>query len=107
MGGGGVCIPFISSLFFVISSLLLISGVGVCARAHVLSHVHLFAAAWTEAHQAPLSVEFSKQAHLRVMPFPPPGTLPDPGMEPHLLCLQHEQAGSLPLAPPRDSQFRA
>ena len=34
---------------------------------------------WTIAHQAPLSVGFSGKSGL---PFPPPGNLPDPGMEP-------------------------
>ena len=30
--------------------------------------------------------------------FPPAGDLPDPGLEPHLLCLLHWQATSLPLS---------
>ena len=38
--------------------------------------------------------------------FPPPGYLPNPGIEPASLCLLHWQAGSLPLAPPgNDSGF--
>ena len=38
--------------------------------------------------------------------FPPPGDLPNPGIEPASLCLLHWQAGSLPLAPPgNDSGF--
>ena len=37
---------------------------------------------WTVAHQAPLSMEFSKQEHWSALPFPPPGDLPDIGMEP-------------------------
>ena len=32
--------------------------------------------------QAPLSVEFSRQEYLTGLPFPPPGDLPDPGIEP-------------------------
>ena len=37
---------------------------------------------WTVAHQAPLSMGFSRQEHWRGLPFPPPGDLPDPGIEP-------------------------
>ena len=37
---------------------------------------------WTVAHQAPLSMEFSRQEHWSGLPFPPPGDLPDPGIEP-------------------------
>ena len=33
---------------------------------------------WTVAHQAPLSMEFSKQEYWSGLPFPPPGNLPDP-----------------------------
>ena len=37
---------------------------------------------------------------LEWLPCPPPWDLPDPGIEPRLLCLLHWQAGSLPLALP-------
>ena len=46
------------------------------------SHVQLFATPWTIAHQAPLSMVFSKQEYWSGLPFPPPGNLPDPGIEP-------------------------
>ena len=48
----------------------------------MLSHVHLFATQWTVAHQAPLSMGFSRQEYWSGLPFPPPGDLPNPGMEP-------------------------
>ena len=32
-------------------------------------------------HQAPLSMEFSKQEYWRGLPFPPPGDLPNPGIK--------------------------
>ena len=41
-----------------------------------------FVTPWTAAHQAPLYVEFSKQEYWRGLPFPPPGDLPNPGIEP-------------------------
>ena len=47
-----------------------------------VSHVCLFATSWTVAHQALLSVGFSKQEYWSGLPFPPPGDLPDPGIEP-------------------------
>ena len=37
---------------------------------------------WTVAHQAPLSMEFSRQEYWNELPFPPPGDLSDPGIEP-------------------------
>ena len=46
------------------------------------SHVQLFAMLWTVAHQAPLSIGFSRQEFWSGLPFPSPGDLPDPGIEP-------------------------
>ena len=36
---------------------------------------------WTVAHQAPLSMGFSRQDYCNGLPFPPPGDLPDPGIK--------------------------
>ena len=58
----------------------------VCELSH-LSHVQLFATLWTVAHQAPLSMEFSRQENWSVLPFPSPGDLPDPGTEPRSSAL--------------------
>ena len=44
-------------------------------------HVHLFAIVWTIAHQAPLSMGFSRQECWSKLPCPPPGELPDPGIK--------------------------
>ena len=50
------------------------------------SHVGLFATAWnTVAHQAPLSMGFSRQEYWSGLVFPSPGGLPDPGIEPETL----------------------
>ena len=49
---------------------------------YVFSRIQLFAAQWTVAHQAPLSMEISRQEYWSGLPFPPAGPLPDPGMEP-------------------------
>ena len=61
------------------------------------SHVQLFATPWTVAHQAPLSLEFSRQEYWSGLPCPAPGDLPNPGVEPRSLacqwilsCLSHQ-----------------
>ena len=43
---------------------------------------------WTAAHQAPLSVGFSRQEYWNGLPSPSPGDLPDPGNEPRSPTLQ-------------------
>ena len=48
----------------------------------VLSCVHIFAALWTAACQAPLSTGFPKQEYWSELPFSPPRNLPQPGIEP-------------------------
>ena len=52
------------------------------AHAPLLSHVQLFVTPWTVAHQVPLSMEFSRQDYWSGLPFPSPGDLPNPGIEP-------------------------
>ena len=63
----------------------------------MLSPVPLFATQWTIAHQAPLSMEFSRQEYWSGLPFPSPGDLPDPEMEPRSPA---PQADALPTEPP-------
>ena len=48
---------------------------------HVLSHIQLFVTPWTVTHQLLLSMDFSKQEHWSGLSFPPPGDLPNPGIE--------------------------
>ena len=45
------------------------------------SHVRLFATPWTVAHQAALSMRFSRQEYWRGLPFPPLEDPPNPGIE--------------------------
>ena len=47
-----------------------------------LSRVRLFATPWTVAYQAPRSMGFSRQEYWSGLPFPSPGDLPNPGIEP-------------------------
>ena len=53
-----------------------------------LSHVQLFVTPWTVAHQTPPSMGFSRQEYWSGLPFPSPGDLPDPGIEPRSPALQ-------------------
>ena len=46
------------------------------------SCVQLFVTPWTVAHQGPPSMRFSRQAYWSGLPFPPPGDLLNPGIEP-------------------------
>ena len=71
----------------------------VCVCMCVLSHVQIFGILWTIASQAALSMEFSKQEYWTGLPFPPPGDLPNPRIEPRSLVSLHWQADSLPTAP--------
>ena len=75
----------------------------LCAQS--LSRVRFVAYPRTGAHQAPLPKKFSQQKYWSRSPCPPPGDLPNPGVEPTrvqqrcrcLLHLLHWQADSLPL----------
>ena len=62
-----------------------------------LSHVRLFVTPWTVAHQAPQSMEFSRQEYRSGLPFPSPGDLPNPGIEPGSPALHPD---ALPSEPP-------
>ena len=47
-----------------------------------VSHVQLFVTPWTVACQAPLSMGFPREEYWSGWPFPSPGNLPNPGIEP-------------------------
>ena len=66
-------------------------------KVKLLSTVRLFATPWTVAHQASPSMEFSRHEYWSGLPFPSPGDLPDPGIEPGSPTLQAE---ALPSEPP-------
>ena len=69
-----------------------------------LSRVRLFGTPWTVAYQAPLSVGFSRQEYWSGLPFPSPGDLPNPGIEPGSPVLQ---ADALPSEPPGKPQLES
>ena len=59
-----------------------------------------FAAPWTVARQAPLSMEFFRQEYWNELPFSTPGDLPDPGIEPESLALAGGFFTIVPLGKP-------
>ena len=46
------------------------------------THVQLFVTQWTVAYQAPVTMGFSRPEYWSGVPFPTPGALPNPGIEP-------------------------
>ena len=64
----------------------------------LLSHIRLLVGPWTVAHQASLSMVFSRQEYWSGQPFPSAGDLPNPEIELRTLSLQ---ADSLPAEPQR------
>ena len=77
-----------------LASLLQLKGI----KSESVSHSVMSdsAAAWTVACQAPLSMGFSRQEYWSGLPFPSPGDLPAPRIEPRSFALL---ANSLPFKP--------
>ena len=65
----------------------------------MLSNVRLLTTPWTIACQVLLSMEFARQEYWSGLPFPPPGHLPDPGIEPMSLVSPALAGGFLTTAP--------
>ena len=65
-------------------------------KVNSLGRVRLFATSWTVAYQAPPSMGFSRQEYWSGLPFPSPGNLPDPGIEPRSPALQADALQSEP-----------
>ena len=76
---------------------------GVCVK--LLSRVRLFVTPWTIAHQTPLSMGFSRQEYWSGLPFPSPGDLPNPGIEPGSPALQADALSSEPPGKPVDVYY--
>ena len=78
-------------------SFLYVTHTSMKLKVKLLSRVQLFVTLWTIAHQTPPSMGFSRQERWSGLPFPSPGDLPDPGIEPRSPALQ---ADALPSEPP-------
>ena len=75
---------FISHDHFNMTQLIYLDKV----KLKLLSRIQLFATPWTVACQDPQSVGFPRQEYWSGLPFPSPGDLPDPGIEPRSPALQ-------------------
>ena len=67
--------------------------------------VRFFETPWTVARQAPLSMGFSWQQYWSRLPFPPPGDLPNLGIEPESPLAPALQIDSLPLSHQRNPEL--
>ena len=76
------------------------SSSGTLSEAKSLSRVRLFVTPWTVAYQAPLSLGFSRQEYWSGLPFPSPGDLPNPGIEPGFPTLEADALTSEPPGKP-------
>ena len=73
---------------------------GIQVKVKSLSRVRLFATPWTVAYQASPSMGFSRQEYWSGLPFPSPGDLPDPGIEPGSPTLEADALTSEPPGKP-------
>ena len=90
------------SLFYVpgtvqgtVHLLFILTSIFIGCVLSCLSCIQIFVPLWTAACQALLSLGFSRQEYWSGLSCPPPGDLPDPGIEPRSPALQ---ADSLPLS---------
>ena len=72
----------------------------------VVGHVQLFATPWNVAHQASLSMEFSRQKYWSRLPFPSPGNLPYPAIEPSFLMSPVLAGGFFTTSATWEAQYR-
>ena len=82
-------VSWIMSLVIAVRSLSLIQNFSwdsnnllVKVKVKSLTRVQLFVTLWTVAYQTTPSMGFSRQEYWSGLPFPSPGDLPDPGIEP-------------------------
>ena len=79
---GGIILPHYVSDFYITKFRSLFPCGGLVAK---LSDS--FVTSWTVVHKAPLSTGFPRQEYWSGLPFPSPGDIPDPGIEPQVSCI--------------------
>ena len=72
-------------------------------KVKLLSHFQLFMTTWTVAYQAPPSMGFSRQEYSNGLPFPLPGNLPNPGIQPRSPTLQADYLPAEPQGKPKNT----
>ena len=65
----------------IFTDIIKVSGSNKHCVLNCFSHVQLFAMLWTVARLVPLSMGFSRKEYWSGLPYPPPGVIPDPGIE--------------------------
>ena len=78
------CVSMTVSFFYIgpqNNSVSHFAGHTMLVRVSTFQHVRLFVTPRTVAHQAPLSMEFSRQEYWSRLPFPSPGDHPNPGIK--------------------------
>ena len=85
--------------YFIMLCVLALFLINMCMLSQ-FKHVWLFVTLWVVAHQAPLSMAFSRQEYCSGLSCPPAGGLSDPGTEPVSLMSPALHADSLPLLLP-------
>ena len=75
----------------------------MCAQS--LSHVQLFITPWTVAHQALLSMEFSRQEYWSGLPFPIPVDLPETGIKSASLAMAGRFFTTVPPVKPTEGTY--
>ena len=74
--------------------------ISIVSEVKSLSRVWPSATSWTVVYKAPPSMGFSRQEHWSGLPFPSPGGLPDPGIEPGCPALEADALTSEPPGKP-------
>ena len=72
---------------FVAYSFCIVLVIFLKVKVKLLNGIRLFATPWAVACEAPLSMKFSRQEYWSRLPFPSPGDLPNPGIEPQSSAL--------------------
>ena len=85
-----------------IGTYISIITLNVKVKVKSLSCVQLFATLWTVVYEASPSMGFSRQEYCSGLPFPSPGDLPDPGVEPGSPALEADALTSEPPGKPMD-----
>ena len=70
-------------------------------KVKLLSRVRLIVTPWTVPYQVPPSMEFSRQEYWSGLSFPPPGDLPNAGMEPQSPAMKADSLPSEPSGKPK------
>ena len=86
-----------------ISLITLLKEVYLLMFVCMLIHIDFFVTPCTVAHQASLSMKFSRQEYWRGVPFPPPGDLSNPGVEPASLASLTLEGRFFTAAPPGEA----